>query len=108
MNNFQCFLVVLDGSNKDLVAVALVVKEDFNLSIDFVLSKFVPSDVVLGSDKFLFESDSVFLGCDEEFLVKVLNFGELGDGAKEKMILLSISYVAPINSSVSFFLSAAN
>ena len=83
MDNFQSFLVVLDGSNEELVAVALVVKEDLNLSVDFVLSEFVPSDVVLGGDKFLFESDSVLLRCDEEFLVKVLNFGEFRDGAKQ-------------------------
>ncbi len=80
MDNFQSFLVVLDGSNEELVAVALVIKEGFNLSVDFVLSKFVPSDVVLGGSKFLFESNSVFLGLNEELLVKALNFVEFGDG----------------------------
>jgi hypothetical protein len=52
---------MLDGSNEELVAVALVVKKNFNFSIDFVLSKFIPSNVVLGSDEFLLESNSVFL-----------------------------------------------
>ena len=83
MDNFQSFLVVLDGSNEELVAVALVVKKDLNLSVDFILSEFVPSDVIFGSDEFLFESDSVLLGCDEKLLVKVLNFGEFGDGSRK-------------------------
>jgi hypothetical protein len=61
MDDFQSFDVMLDGSNKELVAEALVIGEDFNLSVDFVLSKFVPGDVVLGGHKFLLESNSVFL-----------------------------------------------
>jgi hypothetical protein len=61
MNDFQSLLVVLNGSNEELVAVALVILEDLDFSVDFILSKFVPSDVVLGGDEFLFESDSVFL-----------------------------------------------
>jgi hypothetical protein len=94
MDNFQSFLVVLDGSNEELVAVALVVKKNLNFSIDFVLSKFVPSNVVLGGNKFLFESNSVLLRCNEEFLVKILNFGEFGDSSSSNQFvsfILSVS-----------------
>jgi hypothetical protein len=80
VDDFQGFLVVLDGSNEELVAVALVIEEGFDLSVDFVLSKFAPGDVVLGSNKLLLESDSVLLGCGEEFLVKVFNLCEFRDG----------------------------
>jgi hypothetical protein len=52
---------VLDRSNEELVAVALVVKKNFNFSVDFVLSEFVPGNVILGGNKFLFKSNSVFL-----------------------------------------------
>jgi hypothetical protein len=80
---FQSFLVVLDGSNEELVAEALVIEESFDFSVDFVLSKFVPSNVVLGSSKFLFESNSVFLRGGHEFLVEVLDFGELSNGSNK-------------------------
>jgi len=79
VDDFQSFLVVLDGSDEELVAVALVVKEDFDLSVDLVLSEFVPGDVVLGGSEFLLESNSVLLGGHEEFLVEVLDFSEFGD-----------------------------
>jgi hypothetical protein len=61
MDDFQGFDVVLDGSNEELVAVALVVLEGGDLSVDLVLSEFVPGDIVLGGNEFLFESNSVFL-----------------------------------------------
>ncbi len=78
---------MLDGSNKELVAEALVVKKGFNLSVDFVLSKFVPSNVVLGCRKLLFKSNSIFLRCGEKFLVEVFNFSKLRNGAKKKKYL---------------------
>jgi hypothetical protein len=61
VDNFQSFLVVLERSNEELVAVALIVKKDLNFSIGFVLSEFVPGNVVLGGNKLLFESNSVLL-----------------------------------------------
>ena len=61
MDDFQGFLVVLNGSNEELVAVALVILEGGDLSIDLILSEFVPGNVVLGGNKFGFESNSVFL-----------------------------------------------
>ena len=84
MDDFQSLLIVLDGSNEELIAVALVVLEGLDLSVDFVLSKFVPGNVVLGGDEFLLESDSVLLWGDEELLVQVLNFGEFGDSANRR------------------------
>jgi hypothetical protein len=80
VDDFEGFLVVLDGSDEELVAVALVVLEGLDLPVDLVLSEFVPGDVVLGGNEFLFESDSVLLGGDEELLVEVLDFGEFSDG----------------------------
>ena len=85
MNDFQSLLVVLNGSNEELVAVALVILEDLDFSVDFILSKFVPGDVVLGGHEFLFESDSVFLWGDKKLLVQVLNFSEFGDGSVYKL-----------------------
>jgi len=76
VDDFQSLLVVLDGSDEELVAVALVVLEDFDFSVNFVLSEFVPGDVVLGGDQLLLESDSVLLRGNKEFLVQVLDFGE--------------------------------
>ena len=91
MDNFQSFLVVLDGSNEELVAVALVIEEGFDLSVDFVLSEFAPGDVVLGSNELLLESNSVLLGCGEEFLVKVFDFSEFRDGARIDVPILTMS-----------------
>jgi hypothetical protein len=85
---------VLDGSNEELVAVALVVLEGLDLSVDLVLSEFVPGDVVLGGNEFLFESDSVLLGLGEEFLVKVLDLGEFANGGSANHLIslvLSVS-----------------
>jgi len=79
VNDLQSFLVVLDGSDEKLVAVALVVLEHLDLSVDLILSEFVPGDVVLGGNKLLLESNSVLLGCDEKLLVQVLDLGELGN-----------------------------
>jgi hypothetical protein len=45
------------------------------------LSEFVPGNVVLGGNKLLFESNSVLLWSDKQFLVQVLDFGEFGNGA---------------------------
>ena len=61
MDDFQSLLVVLNGSNEELVAVALVILEGRDLSVDFVLSKFVPGDVVFSGDEFLLKSNSVLL-----------------------------------------------
>jgi hypothetical protein len=81
MDDFQSFEVVLDGSNEQLVAVALVIRQSLNLSVDFILSKFVPSNVVLRGSKFLLESNSVLLGSSEKLLVQALDFSEFTDCA---------------------------
>jgi len=94
VDDFQSLLVVLDGSNKELVAVALVVLEGRDLSVDFVLSKFVPGDVVLGGDEFLLESDSVLLRCDEELLVQVLDFCEFRDGCCSDEFISFVLFVS--------------
>jgi hypothetical protein len=73
--------VLLDGSDEELVAVALVVEEDFRLSGDLILSKFVPGDVVLGLSELLLEAGSVFLSLGPELLVKVHDLGEFSDGS---------------------------
>lgn len=75
---------MLDGSDEELVAVALVVKKTLDFSVNLVLSEFVPGNVVLGGNKFRLESNSVLLRCDEEFLVQVLDLSEFGNSAKKK------------------------
>jgi hypothetical protein len=98
VDDFQSFLVVLDGSDEQLVAVALVVEEHFDLSVDLVLSEFVPGDVVLGGNKFLLESNSVLLGSNEKFLVQVLDFSEFGDGSSSNQF---VSFVLSVSSELS-------
>jgi hypothetical protein len=95
MDNLEGFLVVSEGSNEELVAEALVIEEGFDFSVDFVLSEFVPGDVVLGGNEFLFESDSVLLGGDEQLLVKVLDFSEFGDGGSSNHF---VSFVLSVSS----------
>lgn len=63
-DNFKCLLVSLDWSNEKLVAVALVVQKNLTLSSDFVLTGFVPGQVVLGVLQVFFELNSVLLGLD--------------------------------------------
>jgi hypothetical protein len=102
VDDFQSFLVVLDGSDEQLVAVALVVEEHFDLSVDLVLSEFVPGDVVLGGNKFLLESNSVLLGSNEKFLVQVLDFSEFGDGTKIDRIASELTQLQSIRQFRSF------
>jgi hypothetical protein len=97
-DGFKTFLVHLDGSNEKLVTVTLVIKEDFHLSVDFVLSKFVPSNVVFGLLEFFFESLSVFDGVIEEFSVEVHNFGEFSNGRLSDKF---VSFVLEISSVLS-------
>jgi hypothetical protein len=94
-DGFKTFLVHLDGSNKELVAVTLVIEENLHLSVDFVLSKFVPSNVVFGLLKFFFESLSVFNGVIEEFSVEVHNFGEFSNSSLSDLF---VSFVFKISS----------
>jgi hypothetical protein len=92
VDDLQSFLVVLDGSNEKLVAVALVVLKNLDLSVDFILSEFVPGDVILGSNKLLLEPNSVLLRSDEKLLVQVLDLGELGDsGCSDQFVSLVLS-----------------
>jgi len=61
LNSFKGFLVHLDGAHEKLIRVTLVIFKSFNLTFDFVSSEIVPSDIVLGIGKFLFESNLVIL-----------------------------------------------
>jgi hypothetical protein len=97
-DGFKTFLVHLDGSNEKLVTVTLVIKEDFHLSVDFVLSKFVPSNVVFGLLEFFFESLSVFDGIIEEFSVEVHNFCEFSNSGLSDLF---VSFVFKIGSVLS-------
>lgn len=72
---------MLNRSNEKLIAITLVIEENLNFSINFILSQFIPSNVVFSSNKFLFKSYSIFLGCNKQFLIKVLNFGEFRNSA---------------------------
>ena len=65
----------------------MVVEEVFHLSVDLVLTGFVPSKVVLGINELLFETLSVFVGLDLEFLVHLHDFGELGDGEETDLFV---------------------
>jgi len=104
VDDFQSLLVVLDGSDEQLVAVALVVLEDSDFSVDFILSEFVPGDVVLGGTQLLLESDSVLLGGNEEFLVQVLDFGEFGDGrSADEFVSLVLSVSCELGIKVRLF-----
>lgn len=100
LDSFKGFLVHLDGAHKELVRVTLVIFKSFNLTLNFVSSKIVPSDVVLGIGKFLFKSNLIILGLNEELLVHFHDFGEFGNGCSTNLfisVILGIRSLLSIN-----------
>jgi hypothetical protein len=63
--------------------------------VDFVLSEFVPSEVVFGLLEFIFKSLSVFNSVIEEFSVEVHNFGEFSNS---RLSDLFVSFVFKVGS----------
>lgn len=84
-DNLKCLLVLFDGSNKELVAVALILLKTLNLSCDLISSGLIPSQVVLGLLEDLFVVFSVGDGRVEQFLVQGLDLGE-GFNGPNKLI----------------------
>lgn len=80
-DDIKTFGVLLDWSNEKLVAVALVVEEDFWFSGDFILSEFVPGNIVFGVSELILEANSVFTSLGPQFLVKVHDLSEFFDGS---------------------------
>lgn len=58
----------------------MVVEEVFHLTGNLVLTGFIPGEVVLSISELLFETLSVLSSLDQEFLVHLHDFSELGDG----------------------------
>lgn len=78
----------------------MVVEEDFGFSGDFVLSKIVPGDVVLGFFELVLEADSVFSSLVPQFLVQVHHLSEFfnGGGSDELIsLILSVGSVLGIS-----------
>ncbi len=65
----------------------MVVEEVFHLSVNLVLTGFIPCKVVLGINELLFETLSVIIGLDLEFLVHLHDVGELGDGEETNLFV---------------------
>lgn len=81
-DDFEGLLVHSDGADEELIAVALLVEEDFDLAGNLVLTSFVPGKVILGVLELLLEAGSVFNGLLEELLVEAHDFGELLNGPR--------------------------
>lgn len=95
-DDFKGFLVVLDGFDEELVAVALVIGEDLDLPGDFVPASLVPGKIVLGFLEDLLEAGSVIDGLLEELLVEVLDLGELLDGLGTNPLISLVLLVGSI------------
>ena len=78
----------------------MVVEEDFYLTVDLVLTGFIPGDVVLAINKLLLETLSVLTGLNVELLVHLHDFSELGDGQETNLLvgfILNVSGMLGIN-----------
>jgi hypothetical protein len=95
-DDIEGFSVLFDGSDEELVAVALVVKEDLRLSGDLVLSEFVPGDVVFGLLELLLEADSILTSLSPEFLVHVHDLGEFLNGSSTDLFIGGILLISGI------------
>jgi hypothetical protein len=92
-DDIKGFSILLDGSNEKLIAIALIIKEDFALSGDLVLSQLVPSNIIFGFSQLLLEVSSILLSLSPKFLVKVHHFGEFSDSGSSDLFVSCVLLV---------------